>query len=513
MSLALTKINDVKNKCALNTKQQLCLEKINQFISQDTDKSFYLFGYAGTGKTFLIGKIIYDLLFTNRMDHIFVCAPTHQALNVIESYLRSNLTIKDQTDYLTKISFMTIHKLLEFKPVIVAEDGSKVFRSNKESKFLKQMEDKLIVIDECSMITKEMVADLNKYMELYPIKVIFLGDKAQLPPVREIESLIFKSVPKKYKYYILLDEIMRTKSPEIKEVATIIRDWNKEDSLAKLLLPIHNRKKTFKLYHKNSDHIKSTWFKNFISKLDSDNIPIILTWKNTTADLYNKIIRKFVHSNSSNNKKSLTNFVIGDYAMFNNFYVSPDDKSSFYTANMIKIIDIKKEDRTLFDWQTLLIEDPKTLIDKNLNILIKKLAKMKMNVNVNILTVERVYSDISRITPGKTYIVETIERSNIDQYQDIIDTVQEHIEVFYKKYKSETHAKKLWDVYHKKFSDPYSKLSFGYALTCHKAQGSTFGSVYVDLDDISDNPDINEVQHCLYTAATRAGNELAFMLA
>ena len=196
MSLALVKVDDPKEKIILNEKQRLCSDKVNQFISQDIDKIFYLFGYGGTGKTFLICKIIRDLLIAKKIDHIFICSPTHQALDVIESYMRLNLTPSEQTDFLTKISFMTIHKLLEFKPVIMPDDGSKIFKSNRESKLLKQMNDKLIVIDECSMISKDISNEIDKYTEMYPIKAICVGDIAQLPPVHERVSPIFSSIQK-----------------------------------------------------------------------------------------------------------------------------------------------------------------------------------------------------------------------------------------------------------------------------------------------------------------------------
>ena len=509
MALALTKKKDivVEDKIILNEKQKLGVDKVNQFISQNIDKYFYLLGYAGTGKTLLIGKIIRDLLYANKMDHIFVCAPTHQALYVMESYLKSNLAPNEQIDFLTKMSFMTIHKLLEFKPVIMAEDGSKIFKSSKESKFLKQMEDKLIVIDECSMISKEMITELNKYIDLYPIKVLFLGDKAQLPPVHENESIIFSTIPKNYKHYILLDEIMRTKSPEIKEVATIIRNWNQKDLLNKLLLPTHNKKKAFKLYHKKPNQLEATWFKNFIAKLDKGQIPIILTWRNATANMYNRIIRKYVHKVTD-----LNNYVVGDYAMFNNYYTSPDDGSSFYTSNMIKILNINTESKILFNWNTIVLSEPKTIIDKGLNILVKKIAKLKNEFHVNSFTVERIYTDVKYAIAGKTYLVQTIQRSDLEEYQEMLRVTQEHIEFYYKKYKSEPHANKLWDIYHKRLVEPFAELSFGYSITTHKSQGSTFDSVYVDVDDMSQNPDLVELQHMLYTAATRCSRELGFLL-
>ena len=208
----------------LNGKQKLCLDLIKQFINQSTEKFFYLLGYAGTGKTFLTVKIVMDLINIYKMDQVFICAPTHQALRVLLSYMQSGLIQNNQLDMMAKLKFLTIHKLLEFKPIIMTEDGSRVFKSKMEPKFLKKMSDKLVIIDECSMISKYMVTEITKHSTIYPIKVIFLGDEAQLPPVNEPKSIIFASIPEKYPYFILLDEIMRAKAPEIKEVATIIRN-------------------------------------------------------------------------------------------------------------------------------------------------------------------------------------------------------------------------------------------------------------------------------------------------
>ncbi len=312
----------------LNEKQKIAVSKINQFVGQNLEKTFYLLGYAGTGKTFLMTRIIKELLAEKKINCFYICAPTHQALNVIQSSFKSNLSITEQIEYISNINFMTIHKLLEFRPIIVTENGSKIFKSTQESKFLKQLDDNLIIIDECSMISVDMIVTLKKYTDTYPIKIIFMGDRKQLPPVNETESQIFLSIPKKYDYYVLLDEIMRTKSPEIKQVCEIIRNWNQSDNLMKLLLPIHNKKKSFKLYHKKENHIEANWFKTIISKISSNEMPIILTWKNITADNYNNIIRKYIHK-----KKYKDDYMIGDYAIFNNYYKSPNDNTAvFYTS-------------------------------------------------------------------------------------------------------------------------------------------------------------------------------------
>lgn len=493
-----------------NEKQQQTIAKINEFISQDTNHIFYLFGYAGTGKTFLMSRIINQILINDKMDHVFICSPTHQALKVIESDIKKDLTPTDQTTRMLKISFMTIHKLLDFKPIIMTEDGSKVFKSTKESNFLKRMENKLIIIDECSMISKDMLFELKKYMELYPIKLIFMGDEMQLPPVKEKVSLVFKNVPEKYYYQILLDEIMRTNSPDIKDVCTTIRKWNYTDSLAKLLLPIHNRKrknKTFKLFHNKTDYAKTSWFKFFVDNLTQGNIPIILTWKNSTAHNYNTIVRKFVHKT-----ENINNYVVGDYAIFSNFYSSPEDGGGFYTSDMIKILNITTDERELFNWTSILVDGPKSPIEKAFNMIVKKISKCRNKFLVDSFTVEKINKDSSLIIQDKTYLVQSIHRDCLEDYQIMLDIVKEHIEFFFKKFKTEKTTTKLWDIYHKKLKEPYAEINFGYSITVHKAQGSTFNTVLVDTSDICENTETDEIKKSLYTAAGRSSKFLGFLL-
>lgn len=523
----------------LNEKQKSTVKKIDQFLSQSTEKIFYLLGYAGTGKTFLMGQIIKELLATKRVSYFYICAPTHQALDVIESSLKSNLSLTEQVEYIANLNFMTVQKLLEFRPVIMTDDGSKVFKSTRESKFLKQLDDKLIVIDECSMISTEMMTTLKKYINIYPIKIIFMGDRKQLPPVNESESQIFLSIPKKYNYYMLLDEIMRTKSPEIKKVCKIIRDWNQKDNLIKLLLPIHNENKSFRMFHKKPNYTDTTWFKTIVKKIATNDMPIILTWKNATAEYYNDILRKYIHK-----KPDLNNFMVNDYVIFNNYYKTPDDDSGiFYTSKMVRILEITEEERFLYSWNdfhltkstndnttnisdttkkdvaniSLIVTDTKkTLAEKDLDIMLKKLWKQRNMFKINILVVEKIYRDTDTIIDKKPYKIQIIHKNDFVEYTKMLENTKSHIKNFCKKYESNKKnlkiINKLWEIYHDKFVSPFAEIKFGYAVTTHKAQGSTFESVFVDIQDIDENPDKDEMQRALYTAAGRASTFLSFLV-
>lgn len=496
-----------------NNKQNIAIARINSFVGQNTDKTFYLMGYAGTGKTFLIGKVIKKLLRDNIMDKIYVCAPTHQALNIIESYFKINLSEEEQIQFAPKLLFMTIHKLLHFKPVIMPNDGSKLFKSAKESVFLKQLNNKLIIIDECSMISRDMVQQLQKYTAFYPIKLIYMGDNMQLPPVGEPESQIFTNIPTNYHYHIVLDEIMRTNSAKIKDACTIIRTWDKKYNLCKLLLPVHanneskSKLSSFKMYHKRSDYLNSTWFKNFVKKIDQGIVPIMLTWKNVTAAKYNSMIRKYIHKTAN-----INTYLVGDYAMFNNYYMSPIDNTCFYTSNMIKINDISTKEKPLFDWAKALIDKPTNQAEILFNSMIKKLAKQKNTFKQDTFMVEKINVDNHQNAPGESTI-KTINMEDLIRYHSMLEDIKQQITHFYAKTKSESLTSKLWNIYHKKLIDPYAEITFGYSITVYKAQGSTFHTVFIDIEDMMDNKNNDELQKALYTAAGRASNELGLILA
>src|SRR4029078_3715541 len=50
----------------------------------------------------------------------------------------------------------------------------------------------------------------------------------------------------------------------------------------------------------------------------------------------------------------------------------------------------------------------------------------------------------------------------------------------------------IWDKLHNVLIKPFANVNYGYALTVHKGQGSGFGSVFIDLDDIIKNENIDE---------------------
>ena len=141
------------------------MNTIIKFLSSPS-KYLLITGGAGTGKTTLIKTInckydIYD---------IQICAPTHEACEVLmKKGLKAN----------------TLQSFLKMKPVYDSH-GNMSFISSFSSD--DEMPD-LLIIDECSMVNIEIVKIIHRKLSC---KIIYVGDRFQLPPIGEDESMCFK---------------------------------------------------------------------------------------------------------------------------------------------------------------------------------------------------------------------------------------------------------------------------------------------------------------------------------
>lgn len=137
------------------------------------DLFMVLIGFAGTGKSTVMDTTIRKI----RNKDIVVSAPTHTAKEVIARMTRQQAE--------------TIQALLGLRPnVDLAEFNPNkpqfaVIAKEKISKY------QVLIIDEASMINKHMFKLITEKAIEYKVKVIFMGDKFQLPPINESSSEVF----------------------------------------------------------------------------------------------------------------------------------------------------------------------------------------------------------------------------------------------------------------------------------------------------------------------------------
>lgn len=162
----------------LTSDQEKAKECMLDWFFNRSAQTFVLFGYAGTGKTFLIDYVVREC---------FRLVPDESAMFVTPTGKAATVLIRAGTPA------GTIHSLIyrkeEAEETYVDEETGEIFK--RERLVFKKRgsiadEIKLLVIDEASMVNDETIGDLLSF----GVKCLFSGDDAQLPPVQGRNSLI-----------------------------------------------------------------------------------------------------------------------------------------------------------------------------------------------------------------------------------------------------------------------------------------------------------------------------------
>ena len=185
----LLNIENAFAEYSLNEGQTELVKRLGEFLSGNTDSAFLLRGYAGTGKTFITKGLTEYFRSIGR--NYVLAAPTGKASKVIAAKTRSPA--------------YTLHKTIySFKDIAEYSDGD--LDGTETYKFYAQLAvnemsaDTVFIVDEASMVADVyneaeffrfgsgyLLQDFLKFVNLdhndHRKKVIFIGDDAQLPPV------------------------------------------------------------------------------------------------------------------------------------------------------------------------------------------------------------------------------------------------------------------------------------------------------------------------------------------
>jgi ATP-dependent DNA helicase PIF1 len=180
------------------------MESLNQeqnVIAQralNNRENLFISGSAGTGKTFLMNVLIQE--FAKKYGH-----PKHVAITALTGIAA------------VSVNGTTLHSFV----------GMGLHADKKPSKFVldRWCRTRVLFIDEISMLTAEFLDKFYKYILLYNVQVICLGDFLQLPPIGGkycFESENWRKL-NLYKNTILLKTIVRQKDTEFVKVLNEIR--------------------------------------------------------------------------------------------------------------------------------------------------------------------------------------------------------------------------------------------------------------------------------------------------
>ena len=73
--------------------------------------------------------------------------------------------------------------------------------------------------------------------------------------------------------------------------------------------------------------------------------------------------------------------------------------------------------------------------------------------------------------------------------------------------------KKVWEYYYTNYIDLFADINYGYCITVHKSQGSTYKNVFIESKNILEYNRKDYINYkCLYTAITRASNKIYMLV-
>lgn len=192
---ATSELNDLNSTQATSTPNGLDASQQSAVRNICSSQLSILTGAAGTGKTFTLKAVLQELLTKFDASSIFLCAFTGKAvLNIIKS-IKSDPAL---APFIPQC--LTLHKWLQFVPEsIEIPDPSKPCGYRLSRRFVptfnaanKRIDTKVLIIDEVSMVSNELMLQTLAALDLHSLhKLILVGDINQLQPVIGKTSLAY----------------------------------------------------------------------------------------------------------------------------------------------------------------------------------------------------------------------------------------------------------------------------------------------------------------------------------
>ena len=481
LSISASATNKV-NTSNFTNDQLKAYDELMKFIDSPFDSKDYkraLIGAAGTGKTFLVRALLSNSTLSYSL--IGLSAPTHKACRVLgESIHISGIKVNTiQSDLGLRLNF-DIDKFDPNNPPFDPKGKIKIGNY------------KLYIVDEASMINSRLCMFLEKTCVSNKCKIIFIGDNSQLAPVGEKYSSAFRNI----KSYSLKQIVRQGEDNPVSYLLDLLR-YDINHKTYKFLNYIQRFKEQF-----NADYTKGyqvcdantfnqTVYNNFNDEELTRNVDYakVISYTNLNVSSWNKFIRNSIIADADKSILTKNDLIISYVTIVNEFNDCVIKNSEEYIINDIQNFTDSRYDKNglkgfLVKFQAIHggdITTPLFVID-----------------HTDSYTVQRyVQINNSMIEAAKT------SRANIRN----------------EKWKS-YFAFKEYCLLMVNIISPDGKiitsrsLDYGFALTSHKSQGSTFDTALVDVNDIvfdkygQPYADAEEINRRLYVACSRCKNKL-----
>lgn len=407
----------------LTPDQQAALNKFGQFLMDPTETVFVLAGYSGTGKSTLVATLL------ERLPGIIGSIKLLNA-EYREKDIQLTATTNKAADTFGRITGMdvkTIHSFLGLRIHTDYHSGAKqLVPRNREDK----VGNYLLFIDEASMIDPHLLGLI--FAQTEHCKIVFIGDPAQLPPVKLNTTPVFSAGFNGAQ----LTQVMRQMVDGVPQV----------NPITELATAFRHTVNTGEWPQFKPDGQYVTWLPRdqFEAAIETEftrpgwtySDSKILAWTNNCVIAYNQHVRAMLKGDPA--------LQVGDYAENNQFIQA--GRSGIKTDQTVYISAIEED-------------------------------TLEHDVPGNYVTVDhsiRVFHPHSREAKNKTV-------SRLRAAGDFSAALE---------------------------AENWIDLRAVFAQTINKSQGSTYGKIFIDLDDIKRCNNGNQIARLMYVAVSRAQNQV-----
>ena len=434
-------------------EQALVMAKLVTFVFRATGRDVFLLkGYAGTGKSSLVGALV-KTLSQFSMKSVLL-APTGRAAKVFGLYANTPA--------------YTIHKKIYRQKSFSPDMTGFTLTDNRHKQTL-------FIVDEASMIADSadsighLLSDLIEYVYSSPgCKLILIGDTAQLPPVGQYNTPALDEVAlSEYNLRVtevtLTEVIRQSLTSGILYNATKLRQAMSENDFS-----------TPKIALQDFPDIKSITGADLIEELEASyshagkDETIIITRSNKRANLFNDGVRARILYREGELES-------GDLLMIakNNYFWGEKIEQIDFIANgdVAQVLRVRGYNEMYgFRFADVLLR----LIDYDVDIEAKimldtlHLEHPSLPADLNNQFFTKVMEDYADVRTKR----ERIKRVKLDKWFNAL------------------------------------QVKYAYAVTCHKAQGGQWQNVFIDMGNIAEESINIDFFRWLYTAFTRATDKL-----
>ena len=481
LSISASATNKV-NTSNFTNDQLKAYDELMRFIDSPFDNKDYkraLIGAAGTGKTFLVRALLLNSTLSYSL--IGLSAPTHKACRVLgESIHISGIKANTiQSDLGLRLNF-DIDKFDPNNPPFDTKGKIKIGNY------------KLYIVDEASMINSRLCIFLEKTCVSNKCKIIFIGDDSQLAPVGEKYSSAFRNI----KSYSLKQIVRQGEDNPVSYLLDLLR-YDINHKTYKFLNHIQRFKEQF-----NADYTKGyqvcdantfnqTVYNNFNDEELTRNVDYakVISYTNLNVSSWNKFIRNSIIADSDKSILTKNDLIISYVTIVNEFNDCVIKNSEEYIINDIQNFTDSRYDKNglkgfLVKFQAIHggdITTPLFVIDHTDSYTVQRYVQ----INNGMIEAAKTARANIRNEKWKSYFA-------FKEYCLLM------VNILFPDGKIITSR----------------SLDYGFALTSHKSQGSTFDTALVDVNDIvfdkygQPYTDAEEVNRRLYVACSRCKNKL-----